>query len=89
VREPRFRSSLKAAPISTAVSDLLGLPVSRSSVEGCLAAKARGKNALFERIAPGCYQLKPSTVFSPEPNDLETVRKLFRWVVVGIGVGTR
>jgi hypothetical protein len=43
--------------VSTAVSDMLGLPVSRSSVKNCLARRARGENAPFERTDRGRYRL--------------------------------
>jgi hypothetical protein len=49
---------MRVRDISMAVSDLLGLPVSRSSVKNCLASKAQGSAAPFERVARGHYRLR-------------------------------
>lgn len=51
---------MRVHDISMAVSDLLGLPVSRSSVKNCLASKAQDEHGRFERTAHGCYRLRPS-----------------------------
>jgi hypothetical protein len=44
--------------ISKAVSDLLGLPVSRSSVKNCLARQAQGERGRFARTDRGHYQIR-------------------------------
>jgi hypothetical protein len=49
---------MQVCDISTAVSDLLGLPVSRSSVKNCLASRAKGEDARFERTDRGRYRLR-------------------------------
>jgi hypothetical protein len=42
----------------TAVADLLGHSVSRGSVNYCLSTGTLGREARFERLARGCYQLR-------------------------------
>ena len=41
-----------------AVEVLLGRPVSRDSINGCLSTGARGIRPDFQRVGPGRYQLK-------------------------------
>ena len=51
---------MRIPEIHQAVIALLGRPVAYSSVKACLAVKAQGDDACFERIALGCYQLRRS-----------------------------
>ncbi len=48
---------MQVCDVSMAVSDLLGLAVSRSSVKNCLAGRAKGEQARFKRTDRGRYQL--------------------------------
>ena len=43
--------------VRLAAEDLLGHPVSEHSISSCLAAGARRRKPLFERVARGCYTL--------------------------------
>lgn len=49
---------MRAREIHEAVMALLEQPVTYSSVKACLADKARGAEAPFERTARGCYRLR-------------------------------
>jgi hypothetical protein len=48
---------MRGTDIHAAVERLLGYPVSKNSVDWCLAANARGTAPRFERVAYGCYRL--------------------------------
>lgn len=50
--------------VHAAVERLLGLPVSKDSVDWCLSNGARTKEQRFERVSPGCYRLFGSTHLS-------------------------
>lgn len=43
----------------TAVVDLLGHPVSKGSINCCLSTGVMGDEPRFERVARGCYRLRP------------------------------
>jgi hypothetical protein len=47
---------MRGADIHLAVERLIGRPISKNSVGWCLAAGAKGKEPLFERIAQGYYR---------------------------------
>ncbi len=49
---------MRAKEIHEAVMALLEQPVTYSSVKACLADKAQGVEAPFERTARGCYRLR-------------------------------
>lgn len=48
---------MRGTDIHAAVQHLLGYPVSKNSVDWCLAANVRGMAPRFERVAYGCYRL--------------------------------
>ena len=54
---------MRAADIYPAVGSLLGRRVPKDSIYSCLSTGARGKKPRFERAAPGCYRLAPSSSF--------------------------
>ncbi len=56
------RRSMCGQEVRLAVEDLLGHPVSENSISSCLAAGARGRKPLFERVARGRYVLASRSV---------------------------
>lgn len=44
--------------ICAAVNELVGQPVSPSSVKNCLAYGAASRTPRFERVASGCYRIR-------------------------------
>lgn len=49
---------MRACHVHAAVVELLRQDVKYSAVKGCLASKAHGRRARFERTARGCYRLR-------------------------------
>jgi hypothetical protein len=49
--------SMRGTDVHKAVERVLGHPVSKNSVDWCLAASAKGTAPRFERVAYGCYRL--------------------------------
>ncbi len=52
---------MRLSEVRTAVDVLLGRPVSKDSINWCLATGARAKEPRFERVGRGCYQLRRTT----------------------------
>jgi hypothetical protein len=51
------REPMRARMIHTAVEELVGEPMSWSSVKNCLASDVGGKSPRFERVGRGRYRL--------------------------------
>ena len=49
---------MRVQDIHAAVERLLGMRVSKDSVNSCLSTGSRGKDARFERVGRGCYLFK-------------------------------
>jgi hypothetical protein len=49
---------MRVTDVHAAVERLLGMPVSKDSVNSCLSVGSRGAEARFERVSPGRYRLR-------------------------------
>lgn len=52
-----FPKPMSVKDIIAAVEPLLGVPISRGAVEGCLSAGAHSQRPRFVRVKPGWYRL--------------------------------